>query len=111
MRFLILSAVFTVVAVVVGYQVAGQSRVTAVISSLKRLNTAQLDYYIRHGRYAASINELAPELADGANGYRFRVSAIGNSYTIVAEPRWAGATFYTDETLVIRNSPEELNRK
>jgi hypothetical protein len=75
------------------------------------LQDAQVDFYSRHGRYAASIAELAPELPDGQkDGYRFSITTQGNSYTIRAEPLYprAGAhTLYSDETLVIRDTPPQ----
>ena len=108
MRLLLLSVIATVgvgVAVLT-LQDGGRG---AAIDEIHALQSAQVDYYTQHGRYAASIKELAPELSGGEKeGYRFRVTSQGNSYTIFAEPlrvQLGGRrTFYADETLAIRES-------
>jgi hypothetical protein len=107
MRFLFLSAVATVgLWILCTHLPSSQVGAPAVIGRLRDLHGAQIDYYTRHGRYAADIAELDPELATGEKlGYRFRVTTSGNSYSISAVPVRSGAqTFYSDETLVIRES-------
>jgi len=107
MRILVL----TVVTVVGLWTVAAYLRsftndaqVSAVIGEIHRLQTEQVDFYSRHGRYAGSIGELAPELEHANGSYRYRISANGNSYTIEAKPvNGHGNAFFSDETLAIRS--------
>jgi hypothetical protein len=106
MRFLILSAAATVVLAIVAYRpLNDEGRNATTIRQMHELQMAQVDYYARHGQYAGSIGELAPALLQGhTGGYRFRVTAGGNSYAIVAEPIGPGTSFFADETMVIRSS-------
>jgi type IV pilus assembly protein PilA len=110
MRYLILSAAATAVLCIVAVRSLNrEGREAAVIEQIHTLQTAQVDYYSTHGRYAASVEELAPELVNGeSNGYRFHVTANGNSYTILAEPAGSGVSarrsFFSDETMVVRES-------
>jgi hypothetical protein len=106
MRILLLT-----VAAIVGVWIAGSylrdmgndASITAVIGQIHALQTAQVDFYSRHGRYAASIEELAPELELDKGPYRFRVTAKGNSYSIEAAPASGhGQVFLSDETMVVR---------
>lgn len=101
------------------------SQEMAAIQHIKTLHTAQAQYYSQFGRYAASLAELGPpasgnpgpqaadlipgDLASGEKGgYRFRLEATPNGYAIHAEPvqfNTSGSrTFYSDQTLVIRNN-------
>jgi hypothetical protein len=108
MRILVLTVV-----TIVGVWVAGtylislsnDARVSAVIGEIHTLQTAQVDFYSRHGRYAESMAELAPELDGGVtDGYRFRVTANGNSYLIEARPvRGHGQIFLSDESLTVKS--------
>ena len=104
---------FVTAAAIVGLWIAGsylrharsEASATAVIGKIKALQDDQIDFYSRHGRYAGSIAELAPEMehSDGL-GYCFRVTASGNSYTIDATPlNGHGNAFFSDETLAIRS--------
>jgi hypothetical protein len=109
MRILALTAIATVTLWILVSRSVNDAGASAVIREIHTLQTAQVDYYSRHGRYASSLTQLVPELAKGeAGGYRFRVTANGNSYTIFAEPVKPGVTgrrtFFSDETMVVRES-------
>ena len=105
MRILVISAVAIVVLWVIASRTAGDPSSSAVIGEIHQLQDAQVDFYSRHGRYAESIAELAPELELGKSGYRFRVTAQGNSYTIEAKPlNGHGTAFFSDETMVVKSS-------
>ena len=101
------------------------SQEMAAIQHIKTLHTAQAQYYSQYGRYAASLAELGPptagnpgphaadlipgDLASGEKGgYRFTLQATPTGYVIQAEPvqfNTSGSrTFYSDQTLVIRNN-------
>jgi type IV pilus assembly protein PilA len=100
-------------------------RETSAMNSLKTIAAAQVTYQSQYGRYAASLAELGPppsgapspagsELIgnDHANGvkegYKFTVAAIPGGYTVNANPVVFGSdgsrTFYTDQTMVIREN-------
>jgi hypothetical protein len=97
----------------------------AAVRNLHRINIAQIDYYLKYGRYALSLSELGPpandavasntsadlipdELSKGSrSGYLYNMSATPDGYTANANPQDCEVTatraFYTDETNVIRN--------
>jgi len=94
---------------------------TAALKALQTLNTAQVQYNCRFGRYARSLTELGPSaanlipasLAAGENqGYRFTLTGTPQGYTIQAVPMAFGSTgsrnFCTDQSLIRREnySPE-----
>ena len=101
------------------------SQETAAIAAIRTLHTAQVEFYSEYGRYAASLTELGPpprgaaspsaadlignDLAVGErSGYKFTLTATPEGYAINADPvafnSSAGRTFYSDQTLVIREN-------
>jgi hypothetical protein len=104
---LFLSAIVTVGLCVIAFLSVGERRTIPVIDEIRRVHTAQVDFYSSHGRYANSLAELSPMmLSVESTGYRLTVEGHGNSYTVHAEPLQSTAkdrvTFYTDETLIVR---------
>jgi len=102
------------------------SQQTGAIAAIRTLHTAQVEFYSRYGRYAASLTELGPppsgaaspsaadlisnDLAVGEkSGYKLALTATPDGYAINADPvafnSRAGRTFYSDQTLVIRENP------
>jgi prepilin-type N-terminal cleavage/methylation domain-containing protein len=104
----------------------------AAIRQITSIHSAQTQYYSQFGKYAASLQELGPpasgapgpqaadllpkSLAEGQNsGYNFIVTGTNTGYTINANPVQFGSTgrrtFFSDQTLVIRNNwtPEPAN--
>ena len=101
------------------------SQQTGAIAAIRTLHTAQVEFYSRYGRYAASLTELGPppsgaaspsaadlignDLAVGEkSGYQFTLTATPEGYAINSDPvafnSRAGRTFYSDQTLVIREN-------
>jgi type IV pilus assembly protein PilA len=101
------------------------SQETQAIAAIRTLHTAQVEFYSEYGRYAASLTELGPpprgaaspsaadlignDLAVGEkSGYKFTLPATPEGYAINADPvafnSSAGRTFYSDQTLVIREN-------
>jgi type IV pilus assembly protein PilA len=87
--------------------------VTSAISSIRTLQTAEQQYLADHGRYVATLTELAgyigPDLAGGEkDGYRFSISSENGGYAISAVPISPAITgtrsFYSDQTMVIREN-------
>jgi type IV pilus assembly protein PilA len=100
-------------------------RETAVIEEIKTINAGQAQYFAQFGGYASNLATLGPpatgkmspdaaglipaNLAGGVkSGYFFDLSATQDGYTISAVPQKFGnsgrRTFYSDQTLVIRNN-------
>lgn len=106
MRVLFLSALITLGLCVFVFRHQGDLGVSPVIGQIQRIHTAQVDFYSRHGRYAASLTELSHELAvEQPSGYRLTLEGHGNSYVVRAQPAGSsGPTFFSDETMVIRRS-------
>ncbi len=97
----------------------------AAIRTLTTIHTAQTQYFSQFGKYAQSLLELGPpssgqsgpsaadlignDLAGGSkSGFNFTVQSTPTGYTIVAVPvafnNTGRRTFYTDQTLVIREN-------
>lgn len=103
----------------------------AAIRTIRAIQTAQAQYSSRFGWYATTLRELGPptsgfagqlaadlipeDLAAGRKGgYRFSLHGGPQGYTIAAVPaadQSTGRTFYSDQTLVIRQNwgPEPAN--
>lgn len=98
---------------------------TAAIRQIGTLHTAQTQYYSQFGRYATILAELGPpasgqagaqaadlipgDLALGSKtGYKFTVTGGPAGYVVSAVPEAFGntgrRTFYSDQTLVIREN-------
>jgi len=84
-------------------------RDTGVIKALTTIHTAQVQFFSRFNRYAASMQELGPpqsgadgpsaaglierDLASGEkSGYKYTLTATPTGYTIRAEPTRYGVT-------------------
>jgi len=101
------------------------SREAAAIGHIKTIQQAQVQFYTQFGHYAASLAELGPpasgvaglasadliprSLAEGKkSGYLFSIQYTADGYSISALPEIFGSsgrrTFYSDQTLVIRES-------
>jgi len=101
------------------------AREMAVIREIGSIHQAETQYYSQFGKYAASLSQLGPPisgadgpeganiipkvLADGKkNGFTYALTATPSGYAITAVPDSFGntgsRTFYSDQTLVIRNN-------
>ncbi len=97
----------------------------AAIRQIGTLHTAQTQYFSQYGRYATSLVELGPpasgqpshsaadlipgDLAQGSkSGYQFILAGSPTGYTVNANPVTYNSTgrrtFYSDQTLVIREN-------
>jgi len=98
---------------------------TAALKAIQTLNTAQVQYKSQFGRFATSLTELGPPTSGTANasaadlissdlasgekqGYHFTLTGTPGEYSISAMPKVFGSpgsrTFYSDQTLVIREN-------
>lgn len=98
---------------------------TATVREIQTIHTAQTQYYSQFGRYATTLLELGPpaggqegpsaanlmpgELAKGQkSGFKFTMAGGPSGYAISAVPEAFGntgrRTFYSDQTLVIRQN-------
>jgi type IV pilus assembly protein PilA len=97
----------------------------AAIRMITTVHTGETQYYSQFGRYAQNLAELGPpasgaagpaaadllpkNLADGkASGFIFTVVGTPTGYSVTAVPEAFGnsgnRTFFSDQTLVIRNN-------
>jgi hypothetical protein len=90
---------------------AASANEIGALANMKSISTAQVSYNLDHGQFAPSLDELRsslpPDLISGEkNGYRFKLKGSKSSFSIEASPTTFGSTgnrtFYTDETMVIR---------
>jgi type IV pilus assembly protein PilA len=98
---------------------------TAAIQAIQTIHAVETQYYSQFGRYAVSLAELGPpasgaagpaaadliskDLTEGKkSGYVFTVSATPTGYAVSAVPESFNSsgrrTFYSDQTLVVRNN-------
>jgi type IV pilus assembly protein PilA len=127
-ELLIVMAIILVIAAIAVPQMGKQimaSHELAVISQIKSIHQAEIQYYSQFGQYATSMSQLGPpasgapgpaaadilpkNLTDGhASGYIFTVSGTSTGYAINAVPEQFGTsgsrTFYADQTMVTRNN-------
>ena len=101
------------------------AREMAVIREIGSIHQAETQYYSQFGKYATNLVQLGPPvsgadgpeaaniipkvLADGKkNGYIYTLAATAGGYSVQAVPESFGnsgrRTFYSDQTLVIRNN-------
>lgn len=101
------------------------AREQAAIRQITTIHQAETQYYSQYGQYAATLLQLGPpasgasgpaaadiipkNLADGKNsGYIFTVNGTPTGYSVTAVPEAFGnsgsRTFYSDQTLVIRQN-------
>jgi len=101
------------------------AREMAVIREIGSIHQAETQYYSQFGKYATNLIQLGPPvsgadgpeaaniipkvLADGKkNGFTYTLTATPSGYAISAVPDSFGntgsRTFYSDQTLVIRNN-------
>jgi prepilin-type N-terminal cleavage/methylation domain-containing protein len=96
----------------------------AVIREIGSIHVAETQYYSQFGKYATALNQLGPPvsgadgpeganvlpkvLADGKkNGYVYALTGTPSGYAVTAIPESSsagGRTFYSDQSLVIRNN-------
>jgi len=127
-ELLIVIAIILVIAAIAVPQMNKQlmsAHETAAIQAIRTVHQVETQYYSQYGRYAASLTELGPpasgpdspaaagliskDLADGKkSGYLFTVQAAPTGYVVTAVPEafnnTGRRTFYSDQTLVIRNN-------
>jgi type IV pilus assembly protein PilA len=98
---------------------------TAAIQAIQTIHAVETQYYSQFGRYAVSLAELGPPASGAASpaaadliskdltegkksGYVFTVAATPTGYAISAVPEAFNSsgrrTFYSDQTLVVRNN-------
>ena len=101
------------------------AREMAVIREIGTIHQAETQYYSQFGKYATNLTQLGPPvsgsdgpeaaniipkiLADGKkNGFVYTLAATPSGYAVAAVPESFGnsgsRTFYSDQTLVIRNN-------
>jgi prepilin-type N-terminal cleavage/methylation domain-containing protein len=101
------------------------AREMAVIREIGSIHQAETQYYSQFGKYAGNLSQLGPPvsgadgveaaniipkvLADGKkNGFIYTLTATPSGYAVTAVPESFGnsgrRTFYSDQTLVIRNN-------
>jgi type IV pilus assembly protein PilA len=105
-----------------------QAYEAGAIKAITTIHTAQAQYYSQFGRYATTLTELGPPSGGNANaagadllsgdlamgekgGYRFTMQATPIGYTVNGDPvafnNTGGRTFYSDQSLVIRQNFSE----
>ncbi|PYT21878.1 MAG: hypothetical protein DMG57_37260 [Acidobacteria bacterium] len=91
-----------------------RSQEVTTIQNIRLIHMAQAQYENHYGGYATSLAQLVPlipkDLGAGfKNGYRFTLRGGPKEYTVHAEPVSFGKTgtrtYYSDQTLVIREHP------
>lgn len=91
---------------------------TSAVRHIQTIQTAQTQHFAQEGRFAATLADLGPplnlipeDLASGRKGgYLFTLPSDGSTYAIHA--KWHSSKsghreFYSDQTLVIRESRGE----
>jgi len=103
-----------------------QAQEMAAVRHIIAIHQAQTQYYSTYGRFAASLAELGPPSGGGApgpnaadllpadlasgekQGYKYILAASPTGYTINANPvafnNTGTRTFYSDQTLVVRQN-------
>jgi type IV pilus assembly protein PilA len=128
MELLIVIAIILVIAAIAVPQMNKQlmsAHEMAAIREITTIHQAETQYYSQFGKFAESLTQLGPPasgapgpnaaeiipkgLSDGkASGYVFNVAATATGYAVTAIPEtYNGSgrrTFYSDQTLVIRNN-------
>jgi type IV pilus assembly protein PilA len=98
---------------------------TAAIKAIQTIHTMQVQYNSQYGRYAASLTEMGPPASGAAtaasadlidsglaagekSGYKFTMTGNQGGYVISATPVAYGntgsRTFYSDQSMVIREN-------
>jgi prepilin-type N-terminal cleavage/methylation domain-containing protein len=128
-ELLIVMAIILVIAAIAVPQMGKQimsAHETATITEIGTIHSAEVSYLSQFGQYATSLTQLGPPasgaegpaaagllskggLSEGhASGYIFTVTGTPTGYAISAVPEQFGSsgsrTFYSDQTLVIRNN-------
>src|SRR5262252_697335 len=128
MELLIVIAIILVIAAIAVPKMNKQLMAAHEMAAIRQIGTihqAETQYYSQFGKYAESLTALGPpasgaagpaaadlipkNLAEGKNsGYMFAVQATPSGYAATAIPEAFGSsgnrTFYSDQTLVIRQS-------
>src|ERR1700681_2710159 len=127
-ELLIVIAIILIIAAIAVPKMNNQMMAAHEMAAIRQVTTihqAETQYYSQFGKYAESLAALGPPasgaatpaasdlipkvLADGKNsGYVFAVQPSPTGYSITAIPDAFGSsgrrTFYSDQTLVIRNN-------
>jgi type IV pilus assembly protein PilA len=127
-ELLIVMAIILVIAAIAVPQLGKQlmaAHENATIQTLGHLNEAEAQYYAQFQTFATTLTQLGPppsgaaspaaadvipkDLSEGhSSGYTFALVGTPTGYAISAVPDQYGnsgsRTFYTDQTLVIRNN-------
>lgn len=125
---LIISGIILVIIVVLLPKFGGDqmnSRELAVQLELRTINTAQVQYRSRFGKFASTLAQLGPpaagvpgpaaadlilsSLASGEKEqYRFVMTATPVGYTLTAKPKFYNnsgrRSYYTNQTMAVRSS-------
>jgi type IV pilus assembly protein PilA len=127
-ELLIVIAIILIIAAIAVPKMNNQMQAAHEMAAIRQITTihqAETQYYSQFGRYATSLTELGPPasgaatpaasdlipkvLAEGKNsGYLFTVQASPTGYGVSAVPEAFGSsgrrTFFSDQTLVVRNN-------
>lgn len=127
-ELLIVIAIILIIAAIAVPKMNNQMMAAHEMAAIRQITTihqAQTQYYSQFGKYALTLVELGPpasgaagpaaadlipsNLAQGKNsGYIFAVQGVPTGYAVTAVPEAFGSsgrrTFYSDQTLVIRNN-------
>jgi type IV pilus assembly protein PilA len=97
----------------------------AAVKAIQTIQTMQVQYNSQYGRFATSLTELGPPASGAANGtaadlidsalasgekggYKFAMAGNQSGYAISAVPvaygNTGGRTFYSDQTMAIREN-------
>jgi type IV pilus assembly protein PilA len=82
----------------------------SALKAIRDLNTAQVQYSSKFGRFAGSLTELGLSSANLIQSYRFTLKGTPTGYTISAVPVSIHSkspfprTFYSDQSLAIREN-------
>jgi type IV pilus assembly protein PilA len=72
---------------------------TAAIQAIQTIHAVETQYYSQFGRYAVSLAELGPPASGAAGRAGYAISAVPESFNSSGR-----RTFYSDQTLVVRNN-------
>ncbi len=92
---------------------ASSANEMGAVAVIRSISAAEVSYNLDHGQFASSLDELRSSLpsdlvAGEESGYHFKLKGSKSSFSIEAAPISFGSTgnrtFYTDETMVIREN-------
>ena len=127
-KLLIVIAIILIIAAIAVPKMNQQVMAAHEMAAIRQITTvhqAETQYYSQFGRYAATLTELGPPASGAAgpaaadiiprvlsegknNGYIFALAAAPTGYAVTAIPEAYNSsgrrTFYSDQTLVVRNN-------